>query len=590
MFGKKKKINIDFLSNIKDNFLDSDNDGLTNAVEKRLGTNPNCSDTDNDQLDDYLEVKVYHTDPCNPDSDEDGMCDGEEIKTGRNPNGPGFLKDYFIPHAGNDYLPKSLLPKRLLYYGLFAFAIKIIILSLALSFPMDAWLNVDVSEKWKDRIIALTNQERKTRSLPPLKENKTLNKAAYAKVQDMLIGQYFDHISPAKKGLKDWLALVKYNFSTAGENLALGFDDPDDLIKAWLDSPSHYANIIDPDYKDIGTAVISGNYMGADTFLASQYFGSAGEAKIEAKSEKIPPRVNTTYNQKNKDLKAAPTKPSSKTAESKPATTTIAKKNDPDAAPKPSLNFSSKENPTNKKFVNFSINAPGAKQTIVYVNGGIVAAEKILADNPVYKELEMEEGTNEIIASAIYDSKKIFSDPYSLTIDLTPPQIDLGKTDLVFRKLNGNDSSVVAISAYLSNDTDKADLYIGNDKISMQADPTEKNVWRGKGIVYNQNDTIVPATIIAEDKAGSTAVLDVSPRNVQPQNIQAIDEYLFIKKFKPNELKNIFDISSTLYKLLLFLASLALILNILVEFKKQHPRVIASTLGLMAILILFIAI
>ena len=587
MFGKNKKIKIDFLSNIKDNFCDTDGDGFCDAKEKKIGTDPLKYDTDSDGLNDYEEVKVYHTDPCNPDSDEDGMSDGQEVKLGRDPNGPGFLKDYFVPHSGNNYLPKSLLPERLFYYGLFAFILKLIVLSLVFYYPIDAWLNVDVSDEWKTKIMTLTNQERKNRNLTQLKENEALNRAAYAKTQDMLIGQYFDHVSPTKKSIKDWLALAKYSFSTAGENLALGFDNPEDLMKAWKASPSHYANIIDPDYKEIGTAVISGSFMGADTFLATQYFGSVNDENIEIKTEKPKVKINTAYNQKKKDLKTNTTKSVAKEV-SKVKKNTAAAKKQPIA--KPSITISTNDKLTNKKFIDISIKAPGAKQTIVYLNGGIVAAEKIVSDGPVYKELEVEEGNNEIMVSAINDSEKIYSDPYSITVDLTPPQLDHDKTNLFSRQINDNGDAMVNISAYLSDDTETADLFIGKDKIALRSDPTRENIWKGRGIVYAQSNTVVPATIVAKDKAGTTAIIDIAQKNIKPQTTQAIDEYLFFKKLKPNGLKTIFDITSAFYKILLFLASLALALNVFVEFRKQHPHIIASALGLIAILILFIII
>jgi len=71
--------------------LDSDGDGLTDAEEKALGTNPNNPDTDGDGLTDREEVKVYKTDPLKSDTDGDGYLDGAEVKAGYNPLGPGNL-------------------------------------------------------------------------------------------------------------------------------------------------------------------------------------------------------------------------------------------------------------------------------------------------------------------------------------------------------------------------------------------------------------------------------------------------------------------------------------------------------------------
>jgi hypothetical protein len=70
---------------------DSDKDGLTDAEEKILGTNPQKVDSDDDGLFDREEVKIYKTDPLNPDTDGDGFTDGEEVKSGYNPKGDGRL-------------------------------------------------------------------------------------------------------------------------------------------------------------------------------------------------------------------------------------------------------------------------------------------------------------------------------------------------------------------------------------------------------------------------------------------------------------------------------------------------------------------
>ncbi|MEI6378888.1 MAG: hypothetical protein WCO55_04475 [Candidatus Falkowbacteria bacterium] len=71
--------------------VDSDGDGLTDAEETKLGTDPNKIDTDGDGLTDYDEVKLWLTDPLNPDTDGDGYADGTEVKSGYNPKGAGKL-------------------------------------------------------------------------------------------------------------------------------------------------------------------------------------------------------------------------------------------------------------------------------------------------------------------------------------------------------------------------------------------------------------------------------------------------------------------------------------------------------------------
>lgn len=60
---------------------DSDNDGISDCEEEKLGLDPNNKDTDSDGLEDGAELNTYKTDPKNADSDGDGLKDGEEVIT-----------------------------------------------------------------------------------------------------------------------------------------------------------------------------------------------------------------------------------------------------------------------------------------------------------------------------------------------------------------------------------------------------------------------------------------------------------------------------------------------------------------------------
>ncbi len=59
--------------------LKSDGDGLTNAEEATLGTDPDNPDTDGDGLSDGDEVDIHETDPLDEDTDDDGITDGDEV-------------------------------------------------------------------------------------------------------------------------------------------------------------------------------------------------------------------------------------------------------------------------------------------------------------------------------------------------------------------------------------------------------------------------------------------------------------------------------------------------------------------------------
>ncbi|RPH95977.1 MAG: OmpA family protein [Calditrichaeota bacterium] len=58
---------------------DKDKDGLSNKIEKELGTDPKMADTDGDGLNDGAEVNQYRTDPLKADTDSDGLKDGAEV-------------------------------------------------------------------------------------------------------------------------------------------------------------------------------------------------------------------------------------------------------------------------------------------------------------------------------------------------------------------------------------------------------------------------------------------------------------------------------------------------------------------------------
>ncbi|RKZ61963.1 MAG: hypothetical protein DRQ44_11395 [Gammaproteobacteria bacterium] len=64
---------------------DDDNDGLTDAEEQSLGTNPLLVDTDGDDLSDSSEVNTTGTNPLLMDTDGDGFNDDVEINIGSNP-------------------------------------------------------------------------------------------------------------------------------------------------------------------------------------------------------------------------------------------------------------------------------------------------------------------------------------------------------------------------------------------------------------------------------------------------------------------------------------------------------------------------
>lgn len=141
------------------------------------------------------------------------------------------------------------------------------------------------SEINSDSIIKLVNQSRTENSVSLLEENKTLDKVAQDKLNDMIKNNYFAHTSPAGITPWHWFDENKYDYRYAGENLALGFSSVENEHKAWMDSPTHKKNILNPNYKEIGVAVGKGTIDGSLVIIAVQEFGSRAENGAVGKEE-----------------------------------------------------------------------------------------------------------------------------------------------------------------------------------------------------------------------------------------------------------------------------------------------------------------
>lgn len=123
-----------------------------------------------------------------------------------------------------------------------------------------------------ERLYDLTNEERVHQGLPPLKYSNELALAAQNKAQHMFQNNYWAHFG-AGKSPWDFILDSGYSYEVAGENLAKGFMFSEGVLDGWKNSPTHYANIVRPEYDEVGFAVINGNLEGEETTLVVQMFG-----------------------------------------------------------------------------------------------------------------------------------------------------------------------------------------------------------------------------------------------------------------------------------------------------------------------------
>ncbi|MFA6475855.1 MAG: CAP domain-containing protein [Candidatus Paceibacterota bacterium] len=124
----------------------------------------------------------------------------------------------------------------------------------------------------------LTNENRQAEKLSALTVNPLLNKVAELKAQDMAEKGYFSHVSPEGKEPWYWFQKVGYQYENAGENLAIDFTESADVTKAWMNSPTHRANIVKGAYTEVGTGIANGSFEGKPTTFVAQVFGRPADA------------------------------------------------------------------------------------------------------------------------------------------------------------------------------------------------------------------------------------------------------------------------------------------------------------------------
>lgn len=91
---------------------------------------------------------------------------------------------------------------------------------------------------------------------PALRWNDKLGAAAHVHSRDMAARNYFDHIGrdgsePAARATR-----TGYVWQRIGENIAAGQGSPEQAMSAWLSSPVHCANIMEPAFTEMGSAYV----------------------------------------------------------------------------------------------------------------------------------------------------------------------------------------------------------------------------------------------------------------------------------------------------------------------------------------------
>jgi len=191
------------------------------------------------------------------------------------------LKDYLLPHRGNSYKPVLFTAGSIAVVVLGLLLVQAAyVLQTSVVFTQTNFL----ASVLPGVLATLSNEDRAQNGIASLEPDPLLAKAAQMKANDMAAKGYFAHVDPDGNAPWYWLEKAGYEYSYAGENLAVNFTDSEDVEEAWMNSPTHRANIVKPQYSRVGFGIAQGTYQGKDTTFVVQFFATPKAAAALPKS------------------------------------------------------------------------------------------------------------------------------------------------------------------------------------------------------------------------------------------------------------------------------------------------------------------
>ncbi|MET3574894.1 CAP domain-containing protein [Bhargavaea ullalensis] len=120
---------------------------------------------------------------------------------------------------------------------------------------------------FEQQVLDLTNAERTKAGLKPLAADAKLMDAAREKSADMSKNNYFSHTSPTLGSPFDRMKALGISYRSAAENIAMGQRSPEEVVKAWMDSPGHRQNILTPGFTHIGIGYDANGHYWTQQFI-----------------------------------------------------------------------------------------------------------------------------------------------------------------------------------------------------------------------------------------------------------------------------------------------------------------------------------
>lgn len=87
--------------------------------------------------------------------------------------------------------------------------------------------------------------------------------AAQTQAREMARLERMSHVDGQNRGLAERLRATGYRFSTAVENVGVGYPSLGSIVQAWLESEGHCENLLDPAVLEFGLACMDADVTGA---------------------------------------------------------------------------------------------------------------------------------------------------------------------------------------------------------------------------------------------------------------------------------------------------------------------------------------
>ncbi len=199
------------------------------------------------------------------------------------------LKDrlhyYFIPSEKNNFRAKTLHHDFLTYYLVLAFVLVFVMRNFGGNVNRILGIATDITAV---KLNEFTNTQRQKNNLSPVVYNQKLSNAAKKKAEDMFEKNYWAHFAPDGRTPWDFILGSGYSYELAGENLAKNFLFSQNVVDAWMQSPTHRDNILRPEYTEAGYAVVNGVLNGEQTTLVVQIFGKPSAIPVADRPTSAP--------------------------------------------------------------------------------------------------------------------------------------------------------------------------------------------------------------------------------------------------------------------------------------------------------------